>query len=60
MNYWGKFSTQTNFLKQYTYADFFGISQREWPICNVFCFLRLFKESMTFYFVFKLYKVAYL
>ena len=23
INYWQKFPTQTNFMKQYTYADFF-------------------------------------
>ena len=29
INYSRKFSDQTNFLKQYTYADFFAISQKK-------------------------------
>ena len=33
INYWEKFPTQTNFLKRYIYADFFIISQKEWPAC---------------------------
>ena len=39
INYGGKFPTQKRFLKQYTYADFFGISQKEWPrlYCVFFC-----------------------
>ena len=29
INYWGKFPTETNFLKQYTCAEFFAIFQNE-------------------------------
>ena len=29
INYWVKFPTERNFLKQYTYADFFAFSQKE-------------------------------
>ena len=36
INYWREFPTQTNFLKQDTYADF-AISQKEQPVCSVFC-----------------------
>ena len=34
INYWGKFPNQTNFLKQSPCAEFFAISQKEWPICS--------------------------
>ena len=47
INYWGKFPTETNFLKQYTCADLFAISQKEWPICSQFCFVSLCKEAST-------------
>ena len=47
INYWGKFPTQTNFLKQYTYADFSAISQKERPACSVFCFVSSCKEANT-------------
>ena len=39
-NYWRKFPNQTNFLKYYTYADFFAILQKERPVFIVFCFVR--------------------
>ena len=29
INYWGKFPTLTNFLKQYTYAEVFEISHKQ-------------------------------
>ena len=32
INYWGKFPTKTNFLKQYSCADLLAMSQKEWPI----------------------------
>ena len=32
INYWGKFPTETNVLKQYTCADLLAMSQKEWPI----------------------------
>ena len=38
VNYWGKFRTQTNFLKQSTYADFFAISKKEPRVFIVFVF----------------------
>ena len=38
VNYWGKFGTQTNFLKQYTYADIFAMSQKERLVRIVFFF----------------------
>ena len=54
INYWGKFPTQTNFLKQYNYASFFAISQKEWPVCTVFCFVSSWKEATnTLGFVFE-------
>ena len=31
-------------LKRYIYADFFAISQKEWPVCSVFCFAGSCKE----------------
>ena len=39
INYWEKFPKQKNFLKQYTYANLFPISQKEWPLlhCVLFC-----------------------
>ena len=39
INYWGKFPTQKNLLKQYTYGDFFTISQKELSClyCVLFC-----------------------
>ena len=52
INYWGKFPNQTNFLKQYTYADFFAISQKERPVCSVFYFVSSCKEAKTFCFIF--------
>ena len=52
INYWGKFPNQTNFLKQYTCADFFAISQKERPVCSVFYFVSSCKEAKTFCFVF--------
>ena len=45
INYWGKFPTETNFLKQYPCAEFFAISQKEWPICSGFCFVSSRKVS---------------
>ena len=36
INHWGKFAAQTNFLKQYSYADCFAISQKERLFCIVF------------------------
>ena len=50
INYWGKFPTETNFLKQYTCADLFAISQKEWPICSGFCLVRSCKEASTLFF----------
>ena len=37
INYWGKFPTQKNSLKQYTYVDFFVSHKRNGLICIVFC-----------------------
>ena len=37
INYWGKFPTQKNFLKQYTYGNIFAISQKELP--RLYCVL---------------------
>ena len=51
INYWRKFPTQANFLKQYTYADVFAISQNERPVCIVFCFACSCKETSTLCFV---------
>ena len=51
INYWGKFPFQTNVLKQYTYAAIFAISQKERPICILFCFLSSCKEANTLRFV---------
>ena len=49
--YWGKkFPTQTKVLKQYTCVDFFAISQKEPPVCSVFCFVSLCKKANTFIF----------
>ena len=45
--YWGKFPIQRNFLKQYTYANFYAISQKERPVCSVFCFVSSCKEANT-------------
>ena len=50
-SYWGKkFPTQTKVLKQYTCVDFFAISQKEPPVCSVFCFVSLCKKANTFIF----------
>ena len=49
INYWGKFSIQTNFLKQYTNADFFPISLKERHVCSVFCFASSFKKPNTLF-----------
>ena len=49
INYWGKFPTETNFLKQYTCADLFAISQKEWPICSGFCLVSSCKEASTLF-----------
>ena len=51
INYWAKFPTQTNFLKQYFYADFFAILQKKRPVCIVLCFVCLCKEVNTLCFV---------
>ena len=45
ISYWQKFPTQKNFLKQYTYADFFAISQKEHPNSIVFCFVSKHKKA---------------
>ena len=45
ISYWQKFPTQKNFLKQYTYADFFAISQKEQPNSIVFCFVSKHKKA---------------
>ena len=45
ISYWQKFPTQKNFLKQYTYADFFAISQKEQPNSTVFCFVSKHKKA---------------
>ena len=34
-------------LKRYTYADFFAISQKWWPVCRVFCFASSCKEVLN-------------
>ena len=49
INCWGKFPTETNFLKQYTCADLFAISQKEWPICSGFCLVSSCKEASTLF-----------
>ena len=54
INYWGKFPTQKNFLKQYSYADFFAkrttsLKERPRLYCVLFC--NLCKEANTFCFV---------
>ena len=51
VNYCGKFPTQTDFLKQYTYADFCAISQKVRPMCSVLCFVNSCKEANTLCFV---------
>ena len=51
INYWEKYPTQTNFLKQYTCPDIFAISQKERPICSAFCFVSSCKEAKILYFV---------
>ena len=48
---WGKLPTPTNFLKKYTYADFFAISKKERPVCSVFYFVSSCKEANTLCFV---------
>ena len=53
INYWGKYTIETNFLKQYTCADLFVISQKEWPICSGFCFVSLCEEASTLCFALK-------
>ena len=45
INYWGKFPTQTNFFKQYTYADFFEIPINKRPVCIVLCFVSSCNEA---------------
>ena len=45
INFLGKFPTQTNFLKQYTYSDFFEISEKERSVCIVFCFVGSCQEA---------------
>ena len=59
INYRGKFPTQTNFLKQYTYADFFAISQNEWRDdfccpCKFFYFFPLVSFCPNFFILFLL------
>ena len=55
IKYCGKFPNQTNFMKQYTYADFFAISHKEHPVCTVFCFERSCKEA-NIWFVLLVYR----
>ena len=50
INYWEKFPNQKNVLKQYSYADFFAIAQKEWPRLYCVLFVGFCKEANTLWF----------
>ena len=45
-------------LKRYTFAKFFAILQKEWPVCSVFCFVSSCIEANTMFSFINWYKEA--